>query len=365
MDANRMQLGSTLRQRSLGDTTNDHRQTRQRGDRTTRRGGLNVCESTSDQSASLVIRTAGLDDVVGIHEVHKSDISEWRHLDGSPAAFERLSVLERYLHGGPWMSPESCAVYVNELILAGTPPIVAVRAGRVVGEMELLFGLDRPELGKAACLSILYVHRSARGQGVGRALIAEAVRRGRALACRTLETTDPEPEAIPFYRRLGFECCGELISATVTLRDALCGAPEAPGARELSPLGALAALRPDAALVIGRARHPALVRQFLAHAAGPGRLAIPGTGGLVRAFSFMLEGGEYTAFFRAAPLRVNGRAEAHVFGPRLTGGLVAAVEVIAARAGYSSLGLTVAADEAGLIAGAADRRSHFIWALPL
>lgn len=317
------------------------------------------------ENTHLVVRTAGLDDVFGIHEVHKSDVSQWRRLDGSPAEFDRLSVLERYLHGGPWMSPESCAVYVNELILAATPPIVAVRDGRVVGEMELLFGHDRPELGKAVCLSILYVHRADRGQGVGRALIAEAARRGRALGCRVVETTDPEPAAVPFYARLGFVRVRELITATLTLSVVPGDGPGWPGAREIPALPALAALRPDASLVIGRTRHPALVRQLLTHAAGSGRLAIPGTGGLVRAFLFTVGADEYTAFFRALPLRANGRAEAHIFGPRLTRELVSAAAAIAASAGYSSLGITVAADESELVAGATELKSHFIWALSL
>lgn len=326
---------------------------------------------TGGEAPNIVVRTAGLDDVFGIHEVHKSDVGQWHHLDGSPAEFDRLSVLERYLHGGPWMSPESCAVYVNELILAATPPIVALRDGQVVGEMELLFGPDRAELGKAVCLSILYVHRAARGQGVGRALIAEAARRGRALGCRVIETTDPEAAAVPFYAKLGFVRVRELITTTVTpgpvpaAEQVAAGGPGWPGAREIPPLSALAALRPDDSLVIGRTRHPALIRQLLAHTAGPGRLAIPGTGGLVRAFSFTVGAAGYTAFFRALPLRANGRAEAHVFGPYLSREVISAVLAIASGAGYGSLGLTLAADESGLVAGATERKSHFIWALPL
>lgn len=324
------------------------------------------------ESSGLVVRAAGLDDVAGIHEVHRSDVSEWRRLDGTRGEFERLSVLERYLNGGPWMSPESCAVYVNELILAATPPIIALRDGRVLGEMELLFGPDRDELGMAVCLSILYVHRAARGQGVGRALVGEAIRRGRALGCRSIETTDPEEGAIPFYRKEGFAPAGEMVTVTVPLGRVATAAEEAettrgiargwPGTREVAPVPALRALLPSAALVIGRSRHPALIRQTLLHASDTGRLAIPGTGGLVRAFAFRVSENEYIAFFRGVPLRANAHAGAHVFGPRLSEELVQAVLAIATAAGYGSIDLTVAAGETGLIEATGPRKSHFIWA---
>lgn len=310
--------------------------------------------------AGLTIRAAGLDDVAGIHEVHRSDVKQWRRLDGSPGEFARLTVLERYLNGGPWMSPESCAAYVNELILAGTPPLIAVDDGRVLGEMELLYGPDRPDLGQTVCLSILYVHRDARGLGVGRALVGEAVRRGRSLGYRSIETTDPEPEAIPFYVKEGFAPAGEMTTTTVLL-NADGSRPGWAGTQEIAPLPALETLRPDDQLVVGRTRHPALVKQMLRHAAGSGRLAIPGTGGLVRAFAIPVSGSIHVAFFRGTPLRANGLASPHVFGRSLNGELINALLAVATQAGYGSLALTVGAGDTGMIEAAGTSKSHQVW----
>lgn len=314
----------------------------------------------------IAVRTAGLDDVAGIHAVHKSDVLAWRRLTGVDGEYDELTILERYLNGGPWMSPETCAVYVNDLILASTPPIIALADGRIVGEMELLYGDDLNELGKSVCLSILYTERSVRGQGVGRALMDEAIRRGRALGCQTIENSDPEVDALPFYERQGFRLLIELVALTVP---AVAGDGSRPAvalsAEEIRPLDALAALGESDRLVIGRHRHPALVKQVLRQGAGRGLLAVPGVGDQVRAFHLSAAGQVASVFFRTAPLR-KGAARAYVFAEEFSSELANAVVALAARAGQAAVVLTVRAGaEEQSIGGATDRRSHQIYALEL
>ncbi len=113
------------------------------------------------------IRVASLDDVRGIVEVHCSGVGEWvKRVDGREveARYEDLSVEERFSHGGPWMSVETCAIHINNLLINEQYPLVAELDGRIVGELELYVGEDRV-LGRCGFIDVLEVHRDYRRAG--------------------------------------------------------------------------------------------------------------------------------------------------------------------------------------------------------
>ncbi|ASJ02497.1 GNAT family acetyltransferase [Thermococcus profundus] len=141
-----------------------------------------------------VIRKATLDDVKGIVNVHTAG----EELSG-------LSVRERYLRGGPWMSVETCSVHINALLLDGQYPIVAELDGRIVGEAEVFLSEEpiKGEIKRIAHLDLIEVHPDFRGRGVGRALI-EYIERNFADRAELL-TTQPSEEAAGFYKKLGFD----------------------------------------------------------------------------------------------------------------------------------------------------------------
>lgn len=145
----------------------------------------------------LVVRKATLDDVTGIVEVHTAG----KELSG-------LSVRERYLHGGPWMSVETCSIHINALLLEGQYPIVAELDGRIVGEAEVFLSEEpvKGKLRKIAHLDLIEVHPAFRGRGIGKALI-EYIERNFAEKAELL-TVQPSDDAIGFYQKLGF---GEVI----------------------------------------------------------------------------------------------------------------------------------------------------------
>lgn len=153
----------------------------------------------------LKIRPATLDDVAGITEVHCSDIDRWfKWEDGErvEARYEELSVEERFEHGGPWMSVETCAVHLNYVLTSGQYPLVAELDGKIVGELELYIGDERSVLGKTAFIDILFIHKNYRRKGIGRALIDKARKLAMEKHCNTLSVW-PERDAIPFYRKCG------------------------------------------------------------------------------------------------------------------------------------------------------------------
>ena len=155
----------------------------------------------------LNIRIASLEDVRGITEVHCSDVDKWYKWKGgkrAEASYEELSIEERFLHGGPWMSIETCAIHLNYVLNSRQYPIVAEVNGKIVGELELYVGDEGGKLGKTAFIDVIAVHRDFRGRGIGKALIEKAREIAIKRGCDTLAVW-PEREVVPFYEKCGLK----------------------------------------------------------------------------------------------------------------------------------------------------------------
>lgn len=153
----------------------------------------------------MKVRIATLDDCRGIVDVHCSGVERWiKKSEGKEASYEELSIEERYLHGGPWMSIETCAIHMNNLLLEEQFPIVAEENGNIVGNGEVLISeeLIGSKIRKIAHIDVLEVHKSFRGKGVGRAIVEFVEGLAREKGCE-LVTVTPEKSAIGFYEKLG------------------------------------------------------------------------------------------------------------------------------------------------------------------
>lgn len=151
------------------------------------------------------VRPATLADAAAITAVHCSHVTSWRRDGtGEPVAYETLSLHERWLHGGPWMSVETCAVHLNRWLLTGHLAWVAERGGEVVGEAEFVENREPAPYGPVLHLSLLFVHAAHQGEGVGRALVEAGCQLARQRGYVAL-TTQPEREAESFYAKVGFQ----------------------------------------------------------------------------------------------------------------------------------------------------------------
>src|SRR5215213_9179974 len=70
--------------------------------------------------AELQVRQAALDDTCAISSLFRARIGVWQRLDANGRVedkpYEALTIYERWLHGGAWMSIETAAIQLNELL---------------------------------------------------------------------------------------------------------------------------------------------------------------------------------------------------------------------------------------------------------
>ncbi len=147
---------------------------------------------------SLLVRAATLDDTAAIAALHTAAIERWQRLneqgDVEDVPYSRLTLFERWLHGGPWMSVETCAVHLTHLLRGAGFPIVAEVDGRVVGHAEAFHGEEPPPFGNHLHISVLYVHADRAGQGVERALLEYSAALARELKCQRVCLASPEAQ---------------------------------------------------------------------------------------------------------------------------------------------------------------------------
>ncbi|MDQ7035939.1 MAG: hypothetical protein Q9P01_14230 [Anaerolineae bacterium] len=77
----------------------------------------------------MQIRRAILDDTQTISKLFRSRIDRWQRMDSQQRvedlAYDDLSIYERWLHGGAWMSIETGAIWLSHLLSGAGNPFCA------------------------------------------------------------------------------------------------------------------------------------------------------------------------------------------------------------------------------------------------
>ena len=166
------------------------------------------------------MRHARLDDAPGISDVHRSHVERWyRKVDAEQyeVPYDSLSLSERWGFGGPWMSAETCAIHLNNLLLRHHLPLVAQKGDALAGEMELFPGKEAAPFGNNLHIGLLYVKKEFIRQGVGRALVDRAVRLAAERGCDTMTVASSQVNE-SFYEKYGFERSGTMVEVEAQAR---------------------------------------------------------------------------------------------------------------------------------------------------
>lgn len=154
----------------------------------------------------VTVRLATLQDSAAICAVHCSDVPAWTRLtaDGQivTADYASLSLYERWQHGGPWLSLETCAVHLNRLLAGGGFPLVACVDGQVVAEAEVYESFEPPPFGHNLEIGVIATHADHQRRGYGTALVQYILQMARMMRCERLCVSDADAQG--FYQKLGF-----------------------------------------------------------------------------------------------------------------------------------------------------------------
>lgn len=161
----------------------------------------------------LKLRPARLEDTSKICDIHKSHIKKWYRRVGEEEyelPYSALSLSERWGYGGPWMSIETCAIHLNNMLLRRQYPVVAQHGRGIPGEMEAFLGREGPRYGKNLHIGLLYVKRGFTGKGIGSKLVENAVKLAVENDCDSLTVSSSQANE-GFYEKCGFKMDATLV----------------------------------------------------------------------------------------------------------------------------------------------------------
>ncbi|MBK8026726.1 MAG: hypothetical protein IPK19_36420 [Chloroflexi bacterium] len=135
----------------------------------------------------IIVRPAILDDATAISSASRTQIEVWQRITSSgqveTVPYDALSIYQRWLHGGAWMSVETAAVWLNHLLLgAGLARAAVDETGVVVGYAEAFIGTEPEPFGKLLHIT----HLMAPNAEVRHALLAHLNQDARAARCQRM-----------------------------------------------------------------------------------------------------------------------------------------------------------------------------------
>lgn len=133
---------------------------------------------------SIEVRQAGLDDSGAISALFCAQIPTWQRMNArgqvEDVPYEELTIYERWLHGGPWMSIETGAIHLHHLLLGAGLPLVAEVSGVIFGYAEAYLSSEPEPFGR-----VLHVaHLQTGDLDAERALLDALVARLKPLKCQ-------------------------------------------------------------------------------------------------------------------------------------------------------------------------------------
>ena len=164
----------------------------------------------------LHIRPATMEDTGAISALFRRRINVWQRFDAEGRVdelpYEQLTIYERWLHGGAWMSLETAAIFLSHLLRVGGVTLVAEVDGAVAGYAEAYPGDEPPPYGKHLHIA----HLITQAETIKDALLQHLL--GMAKPRLTVALSTYDTEAAAFYQRYGMQPIANLRQYTLSAR---------------------------------------------------------------------------------------------------------------------------------------------------
>ncbi len=153
----------------------------------------------------MQIRQANLDDTQTISDLFRAGVARWQRMDSQGLVedlpYDALTIYERWLHGGAWMSVETAAIWLSHLLRVGVLPYLLEDVKGVQAYAELYPGTEPQPFGTHTHMGAL-ITRTVGDEAQAAALetLFEHLR-------GTVTVSQPayDETAVSFYKRYGFD----------------------------------------------------------------------------------------------------------------------------------------------------------------
>lgn len=138
------------------------------------------------------IRAAQLEDCERIASLAQGQVGIWQRWDAGgrveDVPYSSLTIYQRWLHGGAWMSLETAAIHLGHLLLGAGSALVAEADGELLGYAEAYPGQENEPFGAHLHLGSLLVSEEGAAQSADAALVNALIQQARALKCARVTT---------------------------------------------------------------------------------------------------------------------------------------------------------------------------------
>jgi GNAT superfamily N-acetyltransferase len=157
---------------------------------------------------NIHVRQARLDDAQAVSGLFRAHIHTWQRMNANGQVedvdYEALTIYERWLHGGAWMSVETGAIHLSHLLRGAGIPVVAEWNGHVSGYAEVYPGSEPAPVGNHLHLTNPTLHPDAGDAGLDHALIAYALEQAKILKSPQVTVSFALQEFKSLYEQHGF-----------------------------------------------------------------------------------------------------------------------------------------------------------------
>jgi hypothetical protein len=154
----------------------------------------------------MPLRQATLDDTRAISQLFCAQIERWQRMDNrgrvEDLPYEQLTIYERWLHGGAWLSIETAALWLSHLLHgAGQPFVLEDASGTLVGYTETYPGDEPAPYGYHLHIGRLVTHSNSAEEKD--ALMQFLLEQAGGIGRITASCTAYDQDTINFYKRYG------------------------------------------------------------------------------------------------------------------------------------------------------------------